>query len=63
MEGLESVNLWNPEWKVDLGDGSELGVAIDDSCYVVLYPTEDGRWRPGNHIPPAIARLIGRLAT
>ena len=55
------VSPWQPEWRVDVGHGCEVGVATDDGCFVVLYPTENGEWRPGKHIPPAAARLIGEL--
>ena len=51
-----------PEWKVDVGSGCELGIAIDDGCFLVLYPKETGQWLPGKHIPPAVARKLGDLA-
>lgn len=49
---------WEPEWIVDMGDGSTLGVAIDDHCYVVLYPQEGGGWHPGTHMPEIVARFL-----
>lgn len=51
---------WEPKWKVDVGDGGELGLAIDDGCFVVLYPHADG-WRPGTHIPKEAASKIANL--
>lgn len=60
---LKSENQpdWEPMWLVDVGQGSVLGVGIDDHCFVILYPQEDGRWRPGTHIPEAIARFLGSI--
>jgi hypothetical protein len=45
---------------VDVGDGTSLGITIDDGCLVVLYPHGD-QWRPGTHIPKQVARRIAEL--
>lgn len=55
------VSLWQPEWRVDVGCGCEVGVTTDDGCFLVLYPAENGEWWPGKHIPLAAARRIGEL--
>ena len=47
--------IWRPKWEVNLNDDSKLGIAIDDGCFVVLYPTDDGGWQPGTHIPKSVA--------
>jgi len=57
-----TINIWQPKKIVDVGGGCKLGIATDDGCFVVLYPTEAGQWRPGTHIPIPVARLIGELA-
>ncbi len=56
-----AFSSWQPRWRVDVGHGCEVGITTDDGCFVVLYPTEVGQWRPGKHIPIAAARLIGAL--
>lgn len=52
--------IWKPRWTVEIGDGDTLGLAIDDGCFVVLYP-HDGAWRPGTHIPKEVAHRIATL--
>lgn len=52
---------YDPEWKVDVGSDCELGIAIDDGCFLVLYPNETGQWLPGKHIPPEVAKKLGSL--
>ena len=52
-----------PQWKVDVGQGCEVGVAIDDGCYLVLLPSEVGQWRPTTYIPRAVALFLGQLAS
>lgn len=52
---------WQPRWEVNLSHDSKLGIAIDDGCFVVLYPTEDGGWQPGTHMPKSVAERIVRL--
>ena len=53
---------YKPEWKVDVGSGCELGISIDDGCFLVLYPKENDTWKPGKHIPLAVAIKLGELA-
>lgn len=53
--------IWEPRWIVDIGQGSECGLTIDDGCFVVLY-RHQGNWRPGNHIPKQVAAKIAELA-
>lgn len=60
-EPLHRYAAWQPRWKVDLGDGDTIGIAIDDGCFVVLYPHGDA-WRPGTHIPKEAADQIAKLA-
>jgi len=55
------MSPWQPRWRVDVGHGCEVGITIDDGCFVVLYQNESEQWRPGSHIPLAAARLIGTL--
>ena len=60
--GNVAMDLWQPEWVVDVGCGCELGVTIDDGCFVVLYPNGCGQWQLGTHIPLEVAKLLGKLA-
>lgn len=55
-------DTWHPQWTVDVGQGCEVGITIDDGCFVVLCANEVGQWRPATHIPAAAARLLGALA-
>lgn len=50
-------HLWAPRWKVN----EDLGLTMDDDCFVVLYRTEAGRWRPGTHIPPEAVQLLMQI--
>ena len=52
---------WVPEWQVDVGHDCVLGIALDDHCFVVLYPQEDGSWRPGTHIPQQVAQFMAGI--
>jgi len=54
--------LWHPEWLVDDGNEVQIGIVMDDGCYVVLAQTHIGHWRPITHIPVEAAKMIGRLA-
>lgn len=58
--GIENRPNWKPKWVVKDGD-DKLGITIDDGCFVVLYQTEEGRWRPGTHIPKPVAESITKL--
>jgi len=61
-EKRPNVAGYNPKWKVDVGSGCELGIAVDDGCFMVLYRNKTGQWLPGKHIPPAVASKLGELA-
>jgi hypothetical protein len=37
-----------------------LGIAIDDHCFIVLYQ-HGAIWRPGTHVPLAVARKVAEL--
>jgi len=52
---------WHPRWMVDGEKGVVLGIAIDDGCFVVLYPHGKDAWRPGTHIPRMVAKRIAEL--
>ena len=52
---------YKPKWKVDVGSGCELGISIDDGCFLVLYLKENSHWKPGKLIPPAVAIKLGNL--
>ncbi|MBA7674845.1 hypothetical protein ES703_83070 [subsurface metagenome] len=60
--GCPVIDTWQPTQIVDVGCGCNLGIATDDGCFVVLYPTEMGQWRLGAHIPLQVAKVIGELA-
>ena len=55
------LDIWHPQWIVDVGHNCQVGIATDDGCFVVLYPNEVGQWRPATHIPVAVAQLLGQL--
>ena len=57
------VSLWQPRWRVDVGHDCEVGVTVDDGCFVVLVQNESSEWHPTAHIPVAAARLIGTVST
>lgn len=54
---------WQPKWLVDIGNGCQCGVTIDDHCYVVLSQDWDGNWQSSKHIPLIVAKFLGKLAT
>ena len=54
---------WKPEWLVDVGHDCQVGIAIDDGCYIVLCPNDVGQWLPTKHIPIAAAKFLGGLAS
>lgn len=63
-EGIGSCKSnWHPKWMVDIGGGDKIGVAIDDGCFVVLYPHGPNQWRPGTHIPKQVAERLSQLAS
>ena len=53
---------WQPEWLVEDKHGCNLGITIDDHCFIVLSPDTEGQWHPIKHIPNTVARRIGQLA-
>lgn len=55
-------DLWQPQWLVDIGAETVMGIALDDGCYVVLNQMPSGNWKPVTHIPVEAAKMIGRLA-
>ena len=52
---------WKPKRIVTTCGGSEVGITIDDHCFVVLSTDGKGQWNPSNHIPSVAAKLIGQL--
>ena len=60
-------SVWEPQWRVDVGNGCEVGLTVDDHCYVVLLPSyatdssEPQGWKPGKWIPKAAALKIAEL--
>lgn len=52
---------WRPQWFVDVGDHCRLGITVDDGCFIVLYPHPNGVWRPGTHVPQAVAERMAEL--
>ena len=54
--------LWVPQWIVDCGKGCEVGITIDDRCFVVLAKNWVGQWVPTTHIPREAAEKIGELS-
>jgi len=56
-----SGTRWHPKWIVTAQAGYDLGLIVDDHCFVALVPDQNGQWRPAYHIPQLIAEEIGRL--
>jgi hypothetical protein len=52
---------WLPRWIVEVRPGERLGIGIDDDCLVVLYPFGTS-WRPGTHIPRAVAARFAEFS-
>jgi hypothetical protein len=50
-----SVAEWRPRWVVEVGHNCRVGIAIDDGCFVVLYPKPGYNWKPGTHVPRQVA--------
>ena len=57
-----AVAGWQPEWIVDIGHGCEVGITIDDGCFVVLCKDWWGNWRPSPHIPHQVVHFLDELA-
>lgn len=53
---------WVPRWLVDCGKRCEVGITIDDHCFVVLAKDWSGKWGPTSHIPPVVAQRLSELA-
>ena len=51
-----------PEWLIDIGHGSVVGVGIDDGCLVVLTKHPSGEWLPTTHIPPEATQRLSEIA-
>ena len=53
QEGVEGTpkSKWEPEWSVTTPGGSEVGIARDDHCFVILSHGADGEWHTTNHQP------------
>lgn len=60
--GSDPSATWLPRWIVDCGRDCEVGIAVDDHCFVVLAKTFDGQWHPTKHIPRQAAEKLGELA-
>lgn len=54
--------VWIPRWLVDCGKGCEVGITIDDHCFVVLVKDWHGNWRPARHIPREVAERLAELS-
>ena len=52
-----------PIWTVDVGHGCEVGITLDDGCFVVLTRNWVDQWMPSTHIPKPVALRLGELAT
>jgi hypothetical protein len=53
---------WTPRWLVECGKDSEVGITIDDHCFVVLAKDWNDNWGPATHIPWQAAVKLGELA-
>ena len=60
--GLNPAVVWTPKWLVDCGKGCEVGITIDDHCFVVLAKNWADQWMPTTHIPWEAAGTIGDLS-
>jgi len=55
-------NPWEPTWIIPSGKESEVGVLIDDGCFVVLTQGHSDQWKPITHIPISVIQKLGSLA-
>jgi hypothetical protein len=53
---------WQPKWFMDIGNQCQVGIDIDDHCFVVLTKNIVGSWTPSEWIPPKVAIRLGELA-
>ena len=61
-DGLPSMHSYTPDWVVDIGGGSEMGLTIDDGCLLPLVRDQFGFWNAATHVPFALARRMGEIA-
>ena len=58
---------WCPRWILPTRSGyGEVGLVVDDHCFVVLLKNQSGRgnadeWIPVKHMPEVVAEQIGNL--
>jgi hypothetical protein len=52
----------HPQWVVECGRGCEVGIIVDDRCFVVLAKTRTGGWAPTTHIPNEAVFKLAQLA-
>ncbi len=60
MPRMESTH--EPDWRVPIGHGIEMGVTVDDGCFVALTQDEWGYWNPVAHVPAVVAQSMGQAA-
>ena len=53
--------IWVPEWVLVDKHGCRVGLTVDDHCYVVLLPDEEGRRKLVSWIPPIAVEKIVEL--
>ena len=54
--------IWRPRWFIDIGNKCQVGIDIDDHCFVALTKNVVGSWTPTEWIPPKVAIRLGELA-
>ena len=59
--GGDPAVRWTPLWIVPCGKDNEVGIIIDDHCFVVLAKTWADQWMPTSHIPELAVRYMARL--
>ena len=57
-----SSGIWQPRWFVNFANQPQVGIDIDDHCFVVLTKNTVGGWTPSEYIPPKVAIRLGELA-
>lgn len=50
---------WQPAWRVDVGHGCEVGLVVDDHCFVALLE-RDGGWKPTPWVPKAVSEEMAK---
>jgi hypothetical protein len=56
------TTAWTPKWIVDCGKDCEVGLTVDDHCFLVLIKGDSGEWQPCKHIPREAAKKMWELA-